>query len=290
MKGIILAGGQGTRLHPLTCCLSKQLLPVYDKPMIYYPLSTLMLSGIRAVQIISTPRDIGCYQDLLGDGSQWGLELSYAIQEEPRGLAEAFLISEDFIAEDSSALILGDNLFYGSGLSSILQRACQLTSGAVVFSYPVNNPKEFGIIVMDKDGKPVRIDEKPKNPQSNLAIPGLYFYDHQVVGFAKQIQPSARGELEITAINQLYLERGQLHVEQLGRGVAWLDTGTHDSLLEASEFVSIVQKRQGLMIACPEEIAYRQGYITFEQLEALTFSLMQTAYGQYLQRITKEEK
>ena len=289
MKGIILAGGSGTRLYPLTKVTSKQLLPVYDKPMIYYPLSTLMLAGIREILIISTPRDIVAFEELLGTGKKLGLQISYAVQERPNGLAEAFLIGERFIGQDNVCLILGDNIFYGGGLSPMVQQAAKLREGAVIFGYPVTNPTAFGVVEFDKDRKVVSIEEKPQTPKSNYAVPGLYFYDNDVVAVTKGIKPSAREELEITAVNNAYLQMGKLKVELFGRGMAWLDTGTHESLLEAANFVSIVQKRQGLYIACIEEIAYRMGYINEEQLKKLARPLSMTAYGQYLMRITEDK-
>lgn len=289
MKGIILAGGSGTRLYPITRSISKQILPVYDKPMIYYPLSVLMLAGIRDILIISTPRDLGAFQELLQDGNHLGLSLHYAVQEEPRGLAEAFLIGEEFIGDDTVCLILGDNIFYGGGLSPAIQRASKLEQGAVVFGYPVPNPKEFGVVEFDDAKRVVSIEEKPSQPKSNYAVPGLYFYDNDVVSIAKTIQPSARGELEITAVNNAYLQRGTLHVELFGRGMAWLDTGTHEGLLEAANFVSIVQKRQGLYVSCVEEIAFRMGYITKEQLLKLAEPMMKTEYGKYLVRVAEGE-
>ena len=282
MKGIILAGGAGTRLYPSTIACSKQILTVYDKPMIYYPLSTLMLAQVREVLVISTPRDVKVFEELLGDGSQLGMEISYTVQEAPNGLAEAFILGEEFIGDDNVCLVLGDNIFYGYGFSERLMAAASRKEGATIFGYHVSNPKDFGVVEFDDEGNVLSIEEKPQHPKSNYAVPGLYFYDNQVVSIAKQIQPSARGELEITAVNNEYLRRGQLHVELLGRGMAWLDTGTHESLLEAAQFVSIVQKRQGLYISCVEEIAYRRKYISKEQLKQLAEPLKKTEYGKYL--------
>lgn len=290
MKGIILAGGSGTRLYPLTKAISKQIMPVYDKPMIYYPLSTLMLAGIREVLIISTPRDVVVFEDLLGDGSQLGMDIQYAIQEQPNGLAEAFIIGADFIGKDAVALVLGDNIFYGQSFSQVLRRAADRTEnepGATIFGYYVRDPREYGVVEFDENGKAISIEEKPENPKSNYAVPGLYFYDNSVVEIAKTIKPSARGELEITAVNNAYLERGDLHVETLGRGFAWLDTGNHDMLLAAADFVSAFQKRQGLYISCIEEIAYKRGFIDKEQLVKLAQPLLKTDYGKYLVEIAE---
>jgi len=287
MKGIILAGGSGTRLYPVTRSISKQILPIYDKPMIYYPLSVLMLAGIREILIISTPRDIPAFEELLSDGSDYGLKLSYAVQERPNGLAEAFLIGESFIGREKVCLILGDNIFYGRHFSALLQKASQLEHGAVIFGYYVNNPQAFGVVEFDQKWKVLSLEEKPDKPKSNYAVPGLYFYDNDVVSITKTITPSARGELEITAVNNAYLRRGDLQVELFGRGMAWLDTGTHDGLLEAADFVSIVQKRQGLYISCIEEIAYRMGYISKEHLMDLARPMLKIEYGQYLQRVAE---
>ena len=278
MKGIILAGGAGTRLYPLTKAISKQIMPVYDKPMIYYPLSTLMLAGIREVLIISTPRDLPVFEDLFGDGSQLGMQMSYAVQEYPRGLADAFLIGEKFIGDDRVALVLGDNIFYGQSFSQVLKRE----HGATIFGYYVKDPREYGVVEFDEEGKALSIEEKPEHPKSNYAVPGLYFYDNDVIEIAKGVKPSARGEIEITSINNEYLRRGTLRVETLGRGFAWLDTGNHDALLDAADFVAAFQKRQGMYISCIEEIAYRRGFIDREQLLKLAEPLLKTAYGQYL--------
>lgn len=289
MKGIILAGGSGTRLYPITKVVSKQLLPIYDKPMIYYPLSTLMLAGIRDILIISTVHDLPNFQKLLGDGSDYGIQLTYAVQDAPNGLAEAFIIGERFVGEDNVALILGDNIFHARNFSSVLKEAANLESGAVVFGYPVKNPKQFGIVEFDKDGKVLSIEEKPENPKSNFAVPGLYFYDNKVIEIAKNVKPSARGELEITAVNNEYLRRGELKVRELGRGVAWLDTGTYDGMKEATDFVAIMQKRQGYYVSSIEEIAYRRGYINKQQLYRLAEPLRKTEYGQYLLRVPEEK-
>ena len=290
MKGIILAGGSGTRLYPLTKAISKQIMPVYDKPMIYYPLSTLMLSGIREVLIISTPRDLPVFEELLGDGSQLGMRFEYAVQEAPNGLAEAFIIGAEFIGSDAVALVLGDNIFYGQSFSKVLRDTAHRTEtnpGATIFGYYVRDPKEYGVVEFDEDGRAISIEEKPAEPKSNYAVPGLYFYDNDVVSIAKNITPSARGELEITAVNNAYLERGDLHVEKLGRGFAWLDTGNHDMLLAAANFVATFQKRQGLYVSCIEEIAYKRGFIDKEQLKVLAQPLLKTEYGKYLLEVSE---
>ena len=283
MKGIILAGGRGTRLHPLTLTVSKQLLPVYDKPMIYYPLSMLMLAGIRDILVISTPEDLPLFRRLLADGGQWGLKFSYAEQDQPRGLADAFRVGAGFVEQEPSCLILGDNIFFGHNLPTILQRAALLSDGALIFAYPVRDPERYGVVELDEDGKVLSIEEKPKVARSNYAIPGIYFYDGRVVELAANLKPSARGEIEITDLNRLYMEQGQLGVEILGRGYAWLDAGTHESLLQASTFIQAVEDRQGMMISCPEEIAFRKGYIDTNQLGELAKNMKGNSYGQYLQ-------
>jgi glucose-1-phosphate thymidylyltransferase len=287
MKGIILAGGSGTRLYPITKAISKQINPIYDKPMIYYPLSILMLSGIKEILVISTPRDLTLFKELLGNGEDFGVKLEYAIQEKPNGLAEAFIIGEKFIGNDSCALVLGDNIFYGHGLTGILKEAEARKEGATIFGYYVPNPKDFGVVEFDKDGKVISLEEKPQNPKSNYAVPGLYFYDNTVVEKAKKVKPSKRGELEITSINEMYLQEEKLHVVNFGRGMAWLDTGTHDALLEAANFVKTIQSRQGVMVACLEEIAYRNGWISKEKVLELAKPLMKSKYGEYLINLVK---
>lgn len=290
MKGIVLAGGKGTRLYPMTLAVSKQLLPIYDKPMVYYPLSVLLLAGIRDILIISTPTDMSQYQQLLGDGSRLGVSFSYMIQTAPRGLAEAFILGEEFIGNDNVCLVLGDNIFYGQSLTPLLKKVQARIHGATIFGYPVKNPSEFGIVEIDRDHRAISIEEKPKKPKSHLAIPGLYFYDNEIVKIAKQIKPSKRGELEISTVNQVYMEKGALNVEILGRGMAWLDTGTPHGMLKAAEYVEAVQSRQGLYIACLEEIAWRRNMITTEQLSKLGSELKMTEYGRYLLSISKEGK
>ena len=287
-KGIVLAGGTGSRLHPLTVSVSKQLMPVYDKPMIYYPISTLMSAGIRQILVITTQEDQGAFSRLLGDGSQWGVEISYAVQHKPEGLAQAFIIGEEFIAEDPVALILGDNIFYGHGLEGRLQSAAARHKGATVFAYHVSDPERYGVVHFDANGKALGIVEKPTRPKSSFAVTGLYFYDNRVVGFANSLRPSDRGELEITDLNKLYLEADDLHVERMGRGFAWLDTGTHDSLIEAANFIEVIERRQGLKISCPEEIAYRLGWIDTGELEAQAAKLKKSEYGKYLYRLLDE--
>jgi len=287
-KGIILAGGSGTRLHPATLAISKQLLPVFDKPMIYYPLSTLMLGGIRDILIISTPQDTPRFQQLLGDGARWGLNLSYAVQESPDGLAQAFLIGEQFLGDSPSALVLGDNLFYGHNFNTLLERADTRAGCASVFAYHVQDPERYGVVEFDREGRAMSLEEKPAAPRSNYAVTGLYFYDENVAQLARTLKPSSRGELEITDLNRLYMESGKLHVEIMGRGYAWLDTGTHESLLDASQFIATIEHRQGLKVACPEEIAYRKGWIDAGQLEVLAAPMIKNGYGQYLVRVLKE--
>ena len=290
MRGIILAGGLGTRLYPLTLAVSKQLLPVYDKPMVYYPLSMLMLAGIKEVLVISTPEDIGSYKALLEDGSQWGMRFVYKVQESPRGLPEAFLLGEEFIRHEPVCLILGDNIFFGTGLPDQLREAAGLTSGAVIFAYPVKDPERYGVVEIDRNYQVVSLEEKPAQPRSNYAVPGIYFYDSHVVNISKSLAPSIRGELEITDLNKVYMKNNELKVMMLGRGIAWLDAGTHESLLQASSFVQAVEERQGLMIACPEEIAYRMGYINRGQLEILAKKLQHNQYGKYLLEICEEKE
>lgn len=290
MKGIILAGGKGTRLHPITLAVSKQLLPVYDKPMIYYPLSMLMLAGMREILVISTSEDLTLFKRLLGSGQQWGMQFSYAEQAEPRGLADAFIIGEQFIDENPACLILGDNIFFGQGLSGQLRQAAQLKEGGIVFAYPVRDPQRYGVVEFDDRGRAISLEEKPAKPRSNFAIPGLYFYDQHVVSFAKALKPSARAEIEITDLNKVYLEMGQLQVQKLGRGIAWLDAGTHESLLQAANFIQTVQERQGIMISCPEEIAYRMGFISRDMLMEIASSYQNNGYGEYLMQLAEREE
>ena len=290
MKGIILAGGSGTRLYPITKAISKQINPIYDKPMIYYPVSILMLAGIREILVISTPRDLPLFKELLGSGEKFGVKFKYEIQEQPNGLAEAFIIGEKFIGNDSCALVLGDNIFYGHGLTGMLKEAEARKEGATIFGYYVTNPQDFGVVEFDEKGKVISLEEKPQNPKSNYAVPGLYFYDNTVVEKAKRVKPSKRGELEITSINEMYLQEDKLHVVNLGRGMAWLDTGTHDALLEAANFVKTIQSRQGVMVACLEEIAYRNGWISKEKVLELAKPLMKTKYGKYLIGMCENEK
>jgi glucose-1-phosphate thymidylyltransferase len=289
MKGIILAGGKGTRLHPITLSVSKQLLPVYDKPMVYYPLSMLMLAGIREVLVISTPEDLPLFSRLLGSGQQWGMQFSYAVQAEPRGLADAFIVGEEFIGENPVCLILGDNIFFGQGLSEQLRKAAELKDGAIVFAYPVRDPQRYGVVEFDHRGTAISLEEKPARPRSTFAVPGLYFFDQRVSAFAKALQPSPRGEIEITDLNKVYLEMGQLQVQQLGRGIAWLDAGTHESLLQAANFIQAVQDRQGIMISCPEEIAFRMGFISREILVRMAHAYKNNGYGDYLLKLAEPE-
>ena len=288
-KGIILAGGSGTRLHPVTQAVSKQLMPIYDKPMIYYPLSALMLAGLRDILIISTPQDTPRFQELLGDGTKWGMNLQYAVQPSPDGLAQAFIIGRDFIGDDHAALVLGDNVFYGHELQQLLESAHARRDGATVFAYPVSDPERYGVVEFDAAGRAVSLEEKPKVPRSRYAVTGIYFYDNDVIEIAKDLKPSSRGELEITDLNRVYLERGRMSVELMGRGMAWLDTGTHDSLLEAAQFVQTIERRQGLKVCCPEEIAYRQGFIDAAQVERLAAPLAKSGYGKYLKDMLKEQ-